>query len=629
MRAGPFQQAGGLIVGSSDVKSFYPEMDIEVVADEVMAEVMESEVELEGVNMEEVALFIACSMTQDQIDQQGLTHVIHKRRCTRGPRPGLTCKAVSGGPALRQSDECWLPPSRRPGVRQKKRMVGLLLKSAIKLVMNNHYYSFDNIIRKQSKGGAIGNSLTEKLGKLVMKRFGKKFRLTLKKLKVEVELVRSYVDDVTEIAKAIDPGVRFDETKSKMVKIAELVESDREVPEDERTMEELRKIANTIFKCVQFTTECPSGQEEGKVPVLDLKLYVGEDGLVKHEHYEKPCANDFVIPENSAHGKKMRMSVLVEEGLRRLRNCSRGLDAGVRKKVMKAWAMKLRRSGYPVTVRHQVISEAVRKFKKMCHEEDNGGRPIHRARSWQKSARRLEKERKGTKWHKASADRVSAPLIIDPTAGELTGKMKAACRDFGVSMGMDVRVIERAGRSVKSDAKSEPLRSKNCGRDSCMCCSTGNPGGCETNSVGYKLACQGCLMAGRSAEYDGEAARNCFTRGLEHQGGVRNEREESPLWKHCQLVHGGEKQIFSMIVTGSFHSCLERQINEAVRITSSKADIVMNSKSEFHQAPIVRVVTTNGLQMEQGEEQGWIAVRGRGGGGRQARGQQRRRNGGD
>ena len=46
MRAGPFQQAGGLIVGSSDVKSFYPEMDIEVVADELMAEVMESELEL-------------------------------------------------------------------------------------------------------------------------------------------------------------------------------------------------------------------------------------------------------------------------------------------------------------------------------------------------------------------------------------------------------------------------------------------------------------------------------------------------------------------------------------------------------------------------------------------------------
>ena len=61
-------------------------------------------------------------------------------------------------------------------------------------------------------------------------------------------------------------------------------------------------------------------------------------------------------------------------------------------------------------------------------------------------------------------------------------------------------------------------------------------------------------------------------------------------------------------------SCLERQINEAVRITSSKADFVLNSRSEFHQAPIVRLVATNGLQAEQGEEQGWVPVPARGGG---------------
>ena len=341
---------------------------------------------------------------------------------------------------------------------------------------------------------------------------------------------------------------------------------------------------------------------------------MGEDGLVKHEHYEKPCTNDFVIPANSAHSKKMKMSVLVEEGLRRLRNCSRGLDESVRRRVMRAWAMKLRRSGYPETVRHQVISESVRKFQKMCNEEDRGGRQIHRARSWQKSARRLEKERKATTWHKSNADRVSAPLIIDPSAGELTEKMKAACKEFGISMAMDVKVIERAGNSVRRDAKSEPLRNKNCGRSNCMCCTSGNEGSCEINSVGYRIVCQGCLLAGKQTEYEGESARNAYSRGLEHLEGLRNEREDSPLWKHCQLEHNGEKQIFSMEVVGSFHSCLERQINEAVRITSSKADFVLNSRSEFHQAPIVRLVATNGLQAEQGEEQGWVPVPARGGG---------------
>ena len=186
-------------------------------------------------------------------------------------------------------------------------------------------------------------------------------------------------------------------------------------------------------------------------------------------------------------------------------------------------------------------------------------------------------------------------------------------------MGMDVKVVERAGKSVKSDAKSEPLRNKSCGRATCMCCSSGNEGGCETNSIAYKIECQGCLAAGKSAEYEGESARNGFSRGLEHQDSLRNEREDSPLWKHCQLVHNGEKQTFSMSVVGSFQSCLERQINEAVRISSNTADHILNSKSEFHQAPIVRVVTTNGLQTEQGEEE--VVVRGRGGGRRAERGQ--------
>ena len=67
-----------------------------------------------------------------------------------------------------------------------------------------------------------------------------------------------------------------------------------------------------------------------------------------------------------------------------------------------------------------------------------------------------------------------------------------------------------------------------------------------------------------------------------------------------------------MKVLKSFKSCLERQTNEAVRITCSKAEVVLNSKSEFHQAPIRRVVNTAGLQALQGEEQGWVAVRGRG-----------------
>ena len=74
-----------------------------------------------------------------------------------------------------------------------------------------------------------------------------------------------------------------------------------------------------ITECVKFTVDCPSLNQDGRVPVLDLGVSV-EDGQVVHDHYEKPCASKFVIPYKSAHSRKMKMAVLVEEGVRRLRN---------------------------------------------------------------------------------------------------------------------------------------------------------------------------------------------------------------------------------------------------------------------------------------------------------------------
>ena len=59
---------------------------------------------------------------------------------------------------------------------------------------------------------------------------------------------------------------------------------------------------------------------------------------------------------------------------------------------------------------------------------------------------------------------------------------------------------------------------------------------------------------------------------------------------------------FSMKVLGSFQSSMARQVNEGVRIKRSKADCLMNSKSEFHQHPVVRVVPMRGIQQEQGED---------------------------
>ena len=99
-------------------------------------------------------------MSQEDINLEGLSHVVHKIKYKNGSRPGLTCEAIIGGPVIRAANDSWVPPARRPTRGQQRKMVGCLVRTAIKLVMKNHYYSFDNVIRKQKKGGAIGNKLT-------------------------------------------------------------------------------------------------------------------------------------------------------------------------------------------------------------------------------------------------------------------------------------------------------------------------------------------------------------------------------------------------------------------------------------------------------------------------------------
>ena len=217
------------------------------------------------------------------------------------------------------------------------------------------------------------------------------------------------------------------------------------------------------------------------------------------------------------------------------------------------------------------------------------------------------------------------PLIVDPTGGDLTKDIKKVCENFEAATGIKVAVRERAGNSVRSDAKAEPLRMKGCGRVDCLCCSKGKPGMCETNSVGYRISCDSCQGAGKFAHYEGETGRNAYTRGLEHMEDLRNEREDKPLWKHCILEHNGVQQSFTMKTLKYFNSCLQRQTNEAVRITAARTEIViLNSRNEWHQAPIVRVVPTTGIHGDQGESQvpdlGGQGGRGAGRGARTRRG---------
>ena len=136
----------------------------------------------------------------------------------------------------------------------------------------------------------------------------------------DIQEKNNYLMFFLEGLAAVEPGVRFEE--GKLIVKEDKIEEDRLLEADERTFRLLRDIGNSIFKFIQFTIDVPSLNENGRLPVLDLNAEV-VGGKIEHRFFQKPCTSEIVIPFNSAHSRKMKMSVLVEEGVRRLRNHSR------------------------------------------------------------------------------------------------------------------------------------------------------------------------------------------------------------------------------------------------------------------------------------------------------------------
>ena len=95
-----------------------------------------------------------------------------------------------------------------------------------------------------------------------------------------------------------------------------------EVEPDLRTMREVVRMASSIHPMIQLTGDCPSKNSDGKMPLLNTKVWVEED-LSLYENYRKPVANPFAMLEMSAMPGNMKRTVLTQEVVRIRRNMSK------------------------------------------------------------------------------------------------------------------------------------------------------------------------------------------------------------------------------------------------------------------------------------------------------------------
>ena len=107
------------------------------------------------------------------------------------------------------------------------------------------------------------------------------------------------------------------------------------------------------------------------------------------------------------------------------------------------------------------------------------------------------------------------------------------------NQGYKIKVVEKAGTTLKKVLqKSNPFKQQRCGRENGLVCKQAGRGPCNAHGVTHEIECQGC-----EDKYVGETARNAYTRGTEHAGGLENQDEKSALWRHCVEKHGKERRV--------------------------------------------------------------------------------------
>ena len=576
-----------VIVGSTDVVALYPSLDIPFTVDRVCDVIYESNLKFEGLWYEEIGLYIAIHCNRQQLTEIGIEDVCPIRATNRG-RPPTVQSLRHERFEVRHAN--WISPTRDPTDIEKRKMVITALRILMTFVMTNHDYSFNGEIRKQRHGGPIGLDLTGSIAQIYMIWWDKELSRRLSSHGIYPEMDKRYVDDITWVMEPVKRGARYINGQLKIVQ--DEIQADTGKNEDELTMKIVQQIANEIHPSTQVTIDYPSLHPDGKMPSLDLKVWTEETGngcKILHEHYAKPMSSKAVIYARSAMSWKVKRTVLTQEALRIMLNCSRSLPWKVVADHLSMFTARMQFSGYKKQFRAEVIKSALHAYASLRDLENRGERPLYRPRTWKLQEREKERKEKKLNWFKRGGD--EALMIIPQTPNSLLLRMY---QEEIKRSGLKIHVTEKGGIQLKHQLqRSNPFQRKKCERTNCLLCTSNGKGSCRSRGVNYTITCTDCeQQQGLESIYIGETSRTPYTRGVEHLDNLAKKRESSVLWKHCRSQHDGvlENCHFRMDVTGVYRNdTMLRQIGEGVRIQRTPPQQLMNDRSEWNFIRLPRV----------------------------------------
>ena len=318
-----------------------------------------------------------------------------------------------------------------------------------------------------------------------------------------------------------------------------------------------------------------------------------------------------VILASSAQPWGQKRTSLTQELIRRLLNCSKELSCKAKRKHLDNFMQLLKNSGYSEAFRLEILKSGLHGFNKIFQADRDGTRPMYRPKGWNETARWLEKKRKKRNW---LGSFWKSCIFVPPTPGsELKKQMQAKEEETraGGREAFPIKIIETAGRTLEQTlVNTDPFDGNKCSDEKCE--PNKNPKNkisCRRNGVTYRVSCLSCLRAGNPCDlsaflkcacYYGESAKNMHCRSKEHVAKFNSKSEkiraESAFYKHLVNSHGGKDEdknfsdYFEIQVLKAYRKPFTRLVEEGTFISSHEGEL-LNSKSEWHQAKIVRTTT--------------------------------------
>ena len=238
----------------------------------------------------------------------------------------------------------------------------------------------------------------------------------------------------------------------------------------------------------------PSKNHDEKLPILHMKVWLHEENYAVYQHYEKPVANRQILNAQSAQSFACKRSVHVNEVLRRILNPSARLKwSDSVAPILTDYMVRMKIAGYDENYRKRTLEQALRMYDKIVKEEEEGIKPVHRPRDFQKEERRKDKRKKKQNW--ATKGGCIAPIIVPSTPNSELLQMLREVAQSEAQPGLKFKIVEKGGKTVKRAAqKSNPTASGGCQGGDCLACKggRGTGGSCRKSNVLYEIACQLC-----------------------------------------------------------------------------------------------------------------------------------------